>query len=422
MWPTATTAASVWSRSSALIAALVTAGCSSTVVVDEDWRTPDVRPPLTCARGTICTIAGTDHLGLEGDGGPAVTALLYWPIDMSVGPDGDLYVIDWNNHRIRKIDETTGIISTFAGIDDLGDGPVGVPATESHFNHPTNILFEGDRFLHMAAWHNSKVKSIDLATGILTDTCGNGKRAYTGDGGPAHEAAFDLPTALALRDDGVLMIMDQGNMRIRAVDPIGTITTYAGATCMVNKCQPNETPEPCPNSDKFVCNAAMNQKLCAQMPGCLPGFSSDGEPASSLKMSQPYSASADPGGRLAFDRDGNLNFADMLNHRVRRIDRATTIVSTVIGDGDVALDHPSDIAFGPDGALYVADTFHHCIRAKKNGVVRTVAGRCGQKGFAGDGGPPTEALLERPYGIEVGAHGELYIADTYNGRIRVVTP
>ncbi len=411
------TAACAWFSSSLL------AGCSASVV---DQRPP----PDPCPRGVICTIAGTAFSGLTGDGGPATEAALDHPMDYAIGPDGNGYVVDWNSHRIRRIDKATHTIETFAGTDDWGEGPAG-PATKTHFNHPTNIVFDPESRMLIAAWHNSKIKTVDL-DGNISDTCGDGKRWYDGDGGPAKLASFDLPNALAVAADGTLYVMDQANQVIRAVDPSGIIRKFAG-TCIVNSCAAGELPEKCETGNKLVCNKAMNAEMCkAPGVGCAGAFSDDGGPAADLRMAQPASDGAAPGGRLAFDGHGDLYFADYGNHRVRKIDMATRIVTTVAGNGtagaagdggkatDAQLNRPTDIAFGPDGAMYVADTFNDCIRRVAGGLITTVVGQCGKSGFAGDGGDPTEALLKRPYGVEVAPNGDLYITDTQNNRIRKV--
>ncbi len=420
----------------ALTALALVAACHHETVTDQivdPYQKPDVHH-CTPKSGTICTVVGTADLALAGDKGPANQASLYWPMDVVFGPNGNLYVVDWNNHRIRMVDKASGVIDTVAGIDDLGDGPVNVDATKSHFNHPTTVAFDKAGNMLIAAWHNSKIKAVST-TNILTDTCGDGKRAYNGDGGTADKASFDLPGGIAVAGDGTLYIMDQANQRIRAVDAMThVVTNFAGADCLVNVCAMNEMPEACPNSQKKVCNLAMNAKMCTQIPGCVVGFSGDGGPASDIHMAQPVSQAADPGGRLTFDKNGDLFFADQLNHRVRKIDMKTKIVSTVAGKGtagfsgdggkatDAELDHPTDIAFAPDGTMYVADTFNHCVRAvKTDGTIATAVGQCTKSGFAGDEGKPTEALLSRPYGVEVGPNGDLYVADSYNGRVRVVS-
>jgi hypothetical protein len=125
--------------------------------------------------GTICTLVGTGIGGSLGDEGPASAAELYMPIDLAMSPDRRLHIIDWNNHRIRAIDHA-GVITTVAGSGQLGDGPEG-PALQANFNHPTDLTFDAEGRIVIAAWHNSRIKAIDASTGMLADICGDGKRA-----------------------------------------------------------------------------------------------------------------------------------------------------------------------------------------------------------------------------------------------------
>jgi sugar lactone lactonase YvrE len=156
-----------------------------------------------------------------------------------------------------------------------------------------------------------------------------------------------------------------------------------------------------------------------------------------MRIAQPFGQSADPGGRLAYDTDGNLYFADPSNALIRMID-TDGIVHRVAGlppedgvaqagyDGDggpaidARLNNPVDLAFADDGTLYFTDVYNHCVRAiDPEGNISTVVGQCGTAGTEGDGGPATEAFLKRPYGLEW-VDGTLYIADTGNQRIRAV--
>jgi hypothetical protein len=156
-----------------------------------------------------------------------------------------------------------------------------------------------------------------------------------------------------------------------------------------------------------------------------------------MRMAQPFGQSALPGGRIVYDDDGNLLFADSANHLIRRIDPdgiVTTIAGTIpiggtaqpgyAGDGGPAssarLRNPVDLALGEDGTLYFSDVDNHCIRAvDAAGTIRTVVGVCGQPGYAGDGGPMEEALLKLPFGLEVVGEN-MYIADMGNSVIRQV--
>jgi sugar lactone lactonase YvrE len=382
----------------------------------------------TPAPGTICTVAGTGIAGVRGDEGPAAAAELYSPMDMTLDQSGAVYMLDWNNHRIRSIDDQ-GIIHTVAGVGELGDGPEG-PALAAHFNHPTNITFDKQGRMIVAAWHNSRVVRVDLESGLLENLAGTGKRAYAGDGTPASTAILDLPASVACDADDNLFIMDQANQTIRRIDSDGVIDRFAGR-CIIGACDDGEAPMRCPDTDKWSCISDTDQDGCKKP--CSAAYGGDDGPALEARFAQPVGQSADPAGRIGFDADGNLFIADTGNHRIRKIDR-DGIITTVAGNGQAghdgdggpavlaSLDNPADIAIGADGSLYIADTYNHCIRSvTPDGIIDTLAGECGRHGFAGDGQAPADALFNRPYGIALDAHDNLYVADTYNHRIRLIT-
>ncbi|MBL9020472.1 MAG: hypothetical protein JNL83_40180, partial [Myxococcales bacterium] len=259
--------------------------------------------------------------------------------------------------------------------------------------------------------------------------------AYFGDGGPALTATLDLPASLARSPGGDLLIMDQANQVIRKIDSAGVISRFAGK-CVIDAppptgggaCAPGVEPTPCPApSGKFTCGG---MATCGAP--CTPGYAGDGGPAIDMRMGQPFGQSADPAGRIAFDPQGNLYFADTANQVIRKIDTqgiVTRVAGTpqmagYSGDGGPALaaklNNPVDLAFAPDGTLYVTDVYNHCVRKiAPNGTISTAVGICGESGFAGDGEAPEAALLKRPYGLEL-ADGVLYIADTGNHAIRSV--
>ncbi len=398
----------------------------------------DPRPCDTSKVGNICTLAGSGSNGYSGDDGDALKAELSLPQDTLTAADGTTYLIDWNNHRIRKV-TADGKIHAVAGRGELG-GTLDDPAN-SDFNHPTAMLFDTDGNMLVAAWHNSKIRKIDLTDLSITDTCGDGRRAYFGDGAPAARATLDLPTSIAFAPSGQLVIMDQANMVLRAIDPAGTISLYAGR-CFIDNAPPagpgpcvgSATPVACPmNSGKSTCGVLAES--CSKP--CTPGYAGDEGPASQMRMAQPFGQSADPGGRIVFDPAGNLYFADTSNAIIRKID-TQGIVHRVAGvaplngeaqrgfTGDegpatsALLDNPVDLALSDDGTLYFTDTYNHCVRSiDPAGTIHTVAGTCGKAGTTGDDGPAKSALLKRPYGLEW-VNGLLKISDTGNNRIRVI--
>lgn len=369
-------------------------GGDDDVTVDELLR--GVKAGLDgCPAPIINTIAGTGTAGLNEDGLPPTETLLYLPQDVTMGPDGLLYIVDWNNHRIRRIKD--GVIETFVGSGYLGDASDDDPKTID-FNHPTNVCFDHEGSLIVAAWHNSLIKKVtilpDGTPGTAITLAGTGARAFGGDEGPGPQARLDLPSSVVVDTSGNIIISDQANYRLRLLEPNGIIHTIAGTGT--------------------------------------PGAAGDGGPALEAELNGPKGQSAPPASRIAIDSRNRIYVADTGNHKVRMIDEIgniTTIVGTGVagysGDGgpaiDAQLNTPSDVAITSNGTLYIADTMNHAIRlVRPDGIIETFAGT-GQRGFSGDGGPAHLARLDRPYGIEVAPNGTVYIADTHNQRIREVT-
>jgi hypothetical protein len=400
----------------------------------------DPAPVQSCdGAGTICTFVGNGVAGLGSDGMQPTAVSLYLPQDLTFGPDGLPYILDWNNHRVRTVEG--GVVRTVIGTGYLGDAPSGL-ATEISLNHPTHISFDPLGNMILSAWHNSKILRMDMDTRQIGPICGTGARDYGGDGGPAISAILDLPVATAFDDAGRLLLMDQANQRVRRVDEQEVITTVVGPA-----------PDYVPDGFTRVCDSSTGTEVCklctngtASDPACAPqkpkpqGYSGDGGPAAGSLMYLPFSQSAPPAGRMEMGPDGTLYFADSGNHRVRAVTSDGNI-DTIAGSGPATFDttfrggyagdggpatgallrRPVDVAVAPDGTLFIADTDNDCIRqVSPGGTITTVAGVCGSRGYGGDFGPATAAQLNRPYGVALDAAGNLYIADTHNNRIRVV--
>ncbi len=367
-----------------------------------------VTPPCTPSRGTICTIIGTGIAGVGTNNVLGTASATYLPQDTTYGPDGRLYFLDWNNHVIR-VQGSDGKVTTVVGNGELTDGtpdPVMpgaprqvLPALQVRLNHPTQISFDVQGRMLIAAWHNSMIKRVFTDSNralMVEDLCGTGARSFAGDGGPALASALNLPVAVVVTPAGDTLIADQANQRIRRVAGDGTISTLVGDG--------------------------------------MPGYRGDNGPAAMAELRNPVGQAASPAGRIDVDAQGNIFIADTGNNAVRRVDHVTGNITTVAGNGTAGatgdggpataalLNQPTDVEVGPDGTLYIADSANSCVRSvTADGVMHTVAGRCGMRGFQGDGASPTLALLDRPGGVETDTAGRLYIADTYNHRIRVVT-
>jgi sugar lactone lactonase YvrE len=375
----------------ALILSVGFVGCTPTPPTSNNVNGNDntAEPP---GKPVITTVAGSGVAGLSEDGLEAVESPLYLPQDMEFGPDGLLYVVDWNNHRIRRVNADS-TFETLVGTGELGDANDGY-AREIQLNHPTNIRFDREGRMLVAAWHNSKVKRLNLETGLIENIAGTGARSYSGDGGPANMAALDLPSSVAVNAAGDIIISDQANYRLRLVDATGTIFTICGDGT--------------------------------------PGYGGDGGPAEMAKLNSPRGQAAQPAGRIFIDRNDQIYIADTANHVIRMVD-GSGVITTIAGvgtagyggDGGPALqaqfNTPSDVVVDANGFIYVADTMNNRVRRiAPDGTVTTVAGN-GTLGYAGDGGPADEAQLNRPYGVALSPDGDLFIADTHNHRIRRIT-
>jgi hypothetical protein len=380
-------------------------------------------PKTACSDpGAVCRVIGNGDQALDtNEGTAALETPTYLVQDITFGPGGDGYYIDWNNHRIRDWDATDDTITTVCGSGITGDGPEG-PATATAMNHPTGLTFDPNGAMIVAAWHNSKIKRVDLLAETIEDICGTGMRGFGGDGGPCEMAVLDLPSSVAYDSAGNLYISDQANNRIRRVDTSGIITTWAGTGLGTGINMMTMLPNP--------------ECLGASPSGTEDCFSGDGGPALMATLNNPRGQAAPPAGRIIIDADDNVYVADTANHVIRRIEATgmnlvTTIAGTggmsgYAGDGGSAtsalLSSPSDIALDPvDGTLFIADTRNDCVRAvATDGTISTAAGVCGSSGYEADATPAAESHLNRPYGVEVGPDGNLYISDTENNVVRVL--
>ncbi len=341
------------------------------------WRRPRVvLIALALAVPTIATAAPA-----PADAGPAPLNIDSWA--GSTGPsasgavsmaptalfaDGPyLFVTDYVNNVVRRFDRVAGTQQVVAGIggsavaDLTGPLPDGVPATTAMFRQLTDLARDQHGGLVVVARGTNRIRAVS-AEGLITTLAGTGASGFSGDGGPAIDATFSVPTGIAISASGDLYVADTGNNRVRRIDVAGVVTTVAGG-----------------------------------------GVGSDGGLATDAAVSQPQ--------RVAFAPNGDLVIADTTG--LRRVDH-TGIISTV-----TALAPPADIgglAIDPDGAIFVSTYANQVRRVDPDGSVTIIAGT-GVAGLAGEGGPATAAQLDQPAGLAFDGDGSLLIAEVEGGRV-----
>jgi cysteine-rich repeat protein len=184
--------------------------------------------------GLIETVIGSGAAASSGDGGPAALAEVSGPSDVMVAPDGTIYVVERGGARVRRVDAATGEISTVAGTGTHGFGGDGGPATAAQLSLPCAAALAADGALLISDRGNHRVRRVDPTTNIISTLAGNGVATYAGDGGPAVAASLRSPCGLAVAGDGGVLIADLLNLRIRRVAADGTIATIAGTGTQAN--------------------------------------------------------------------------------------------------------------------------------------------------------------------------------------------
>ncbi|MBZ5623596.1 MAG: IPT/TIG domain-containing protein [Acidobacteriia bacterium] len=411
-------------------------GAGNLYIADtNNWR---VRRVSTA--GVITTIAGigNEYGGYPnwGDGGPAVKAQLFGPVGVAFDSADNLYIAE--GMSVRKV-SPEGTIRTVAGggIGRYGDGDGG-PATQAVVN-PIAIAVDSNHiYIAEYAW----VRQVS-PEGIISTVAGtHSQGAYTGEGGPATKAAFFNIEGLSLDEKGNLYIADTGHFRLFRVATDGTISTVAGNGNQSDSGDGGGATSAGLGGPIGVAVDASGNMFLSELSNRIrkitPGgtittvagngaeaYSGDGGSASTAQLNSPWG--------IAVDARGNLFISDSGNHTVRKVAPDGTI-STVAGtglagfsgDGGAAtgaqLNTPLGIALDSAGNLYVADCRNQRVRrVSASGSITTIAGN-GMPGYAGDGGPATQAGLSCPHGVAVDSDGSLYIGDTENNRVRRVGP
>lgn len=362
---------------------------------------------LAMTSGMMYIVAGTHATTIvnRGDGGPATKADLQTPTGLVVDSSGNIYFSEYGFCQVRRVDGNTGIISTIAGDDPTNNCQYeaasndGGLATQAHTPFVSNLTLDKNNHLYLAEVRDSRIRRIDLSTGIITAFAGNGGGAayniacgYSGDGGPATAAQLCAPTGMAFDAAGNFVFVDGGNNVIRKVNTAGIISTIAGVQSATGS------------------------------------YSGDGGPASAAHF--------DSAQGLAINAAGDIFISDTNNHVIRKIDHATGIINVYAGkpgvtgysgDGGLAtqatLNYPKGIAVDAAGNLFIADYYNMVVRkVDPSGIITTVAGNNTlYDNFNGDALPATATDLAFPNLVAVSPSGYIFISDGSNLVIREMT-
>ncbi len=400
--------------------------------------------------GIVGSAAGSGLTEPFADNTPARQATFSGPTDVAVDAAGNVFVADTANHRVRRIDANTGIVTTVAGTGQPGFGLDGSLAVNEPLNAPHGVVADRSGNLYIADTGNHRIRRVGRG-GIITTLAGNGQPGSSGDGGGALQARLNAPEGVAVDAAGNVFFADTGNNRVRRVDPQGFIHAYAGtgqAAYSGDGGAPGAAALNHPEALAIDSNGAVyiadtgnnrirrvivtpagNQVISTVAGGvCCP--QGEGIPATSSMLFGPSGVAVDAG--------GNIWISDTNNQRVRRVDGRSGLIFTVLGgdnQGDAGSNapiflQPFDVAFDSDGNLFIADRDGFRVRRidGQTGEATTVAGNGkefvigpnGPTSGVGDGLPATQATVGAVSGVAVDSRGNLYLADPTHHRIRRV--
>ena len=389
--------------------------------------------------GIVTTVLGNGQQGSNGDGGPATEASILLPDAMGLDVHGNLYVGEKGGYRVRKVDAETGIVTTLVGTGVPGFGDEGVPGADSPCNSPEgNIVADPDGTM---LWSDcsGRVRKYDGRTGTVTTVAGG---TSVHDGGPATQGFLSSPGGISVGPDKHIYFTDVWSARVRAIDPItGIIRTVAGNGARAYGGDNGPDTEAYLGHPHDVSVDSRGRIVIADpVYGNLRRVDEDGVIRSIAGTGQQwdkgdggpaYGASLYQAQSVIHGPNDDIYLGDAIG-RIRKIDSATGIITTVAGTGiqgytgdggpavKARIGSPSAIRFDGEGNLYFSDTAYHVVRkVDTEGIITTAVG-CGEAGFSPDGTPATQARLDRPWGLAVSADGVVYVSDPRNNRVRRV--
>ena len=393
-------------------------------------------------KGIISTVAGTGIPECCNDNGLAVEAHLHFPSDIDVDTEGNLYISDRSNNRIRKVN-SDGIITTIAGLGKPGYGGDFGPADKALLKYPFGISLDNKGNLYIADRGNNRVRKIDQR-GIITTIAGDGTHSFGGDYGPASQSSLAFPTDVIVDSLAIVYIADRNNNRVRKIDRLGVITTLMG----LSQTEFNgdneiaaETTLHLPfalalNGEDRLLVVDRNHfrvrevRLQSNQVETIAGngtflFRGDGGPGAGATLDAPSG--------IALDSKGNVLFADRLHQRIRRVG-SNGIIETVIGNGkqgnegngrpgiEATLHLPEVLVIDHEDNIYLTQRSGNAWIIRKfsaEGIITHFAGN-GRQGNTGDAGPATEASFHTISDIAADGSGNIFIADSINRNIRKI--
>jgi len=393
----------------------------------------------------VTLVAGNSRAGFSGDGGPAVNAQLNVPQGIAFDRNGNLYIADSRNNRIRQV--IGGIITTFAGDGTIspGGGPSaygdGGPATSAQLHLPMGVAVDTNFNVYIADTGDNTIREVTTDGNIAT-IAGDSFPSYQGDAGLAIKAELHSPEDVAVDSSGNIYVADTANAYIRKITTDGNInfiagdgsigyTGDAGAATSAGLVAPFALALDSSGNVYFAENGdsrirkidAKSLDISTVAGNGTPGFAGDGSDPTKAELNYPTG--------VAVDSSGNLYIADSLNCRIRKV--ASGNISTFAGNGTLSysgdggaaiqaqLNAPQGVAVDTNFNVYIADTLNNVVRKiSTNGTISNYAGN-GGAGSSGDGSAATSAQLHGPQGLALDASGNLYIADTMNAKVRKVS-
>ncbi|MBI4747081.1 MAG: Ig-like domain-containing protein [Acidobacteria bacterium] len=395
--------------------------------------------------GIITTVAGSGAEGLSGDGGPATAARLSYPLDVVIDADENLLITDSGNQRIRKVNQITGIISTLVGSGPAGfggfefGGDNGL-ATQARLGYPHGIAIDGAGNLFICDSFNHRLRRVDAQTDIITTVAGNGIAIERREGDLATSYFLQIPTDVVVTSAGDILVSDLVTRQVFRVDALtGRVALFAGNGKIESKGDGGPATKASfdtvsqlgideKNNLYIVDNQSLRVRKVNAQTGVITTIAGNGTSGSAGDGGPATAASLEPWAVLPDLRNNQLLITDPNNSQIRRVDLRTGLISTLVSARQVGSElvkgkrfSPGSLATDQEGNLFISDPPNNRIRRldARTGMVTTVVGG-NQFGYGGDNGPASEALINQPGPLVIDGAGNLFFVDSSNRVVRKI--